>query len=546
MNIVAISISDVSRYKIRNEEARITFIDEQFLNTLLAVFSMMTKEQRRQVPENLNPLLQSLNKKARRFRRDAIYYDYGEPIEFNRAYDTITSDILNIRGLKAFQKYLIQLMTNEYHVNSYVQESLVDMYRTIDMIINRLRQPVLNEQVSAIAENLFYRLTSFERRLEKSMQRGPVRWGFMKVRSFWHWDIIVVLRYFYDLIWRLFYWVGSKTSICSCFITPIEIETAWLVDHMKFANTAANKASEQAKEQFLSREVRDFETLYYATRESDIASMIFVSACLTFTTSLVFTVARILSVGALTNLVFVSTAVSSVGALLAIFHLVRKSHILGRLWIILWQKERKVNHPIAKLENVEIESVVARQKMNRKEVRLLRRVTLTQLLLTLARFVTASAASAAFCLALINSIIDDQTWFPEKLPFWIAAGAFFTAVGSVIFFFIVEYVVRYQLSTELGPFICALFQDEINESYQAMQSIAGKNRVDAQVQQDIITWEYTAREFLHKYRFDTVLAADRFGQILQCLQANGYNINRPTVGMDKNDSVHPRPRLLSI
>jgi hypothetical protein len=506
---------------------------------------MMTKEQRSQVSADLNPLLQALNKKARRFRRDAVYYDYGEPVEFNRAYEAVTSDIFNIKGLKAFQKVLIQLITNEYHVNSYVQESLVDMYRAVDMVVNRLRQPMLNEQVSTIAENLFYRLTSFEGRLEQSMQRGPVRWGFMKVRSFWHWDIIVVLRYFYDLIWRLFYWVGSKTSICSCGITPIEIETAWLVEHMKYANAAANKTTEQMKEQFLSREVHDIETLYYATRESDIASMIFVSACLTFTTSLVFTAARIFSFGALTNLVFISSAVSSVGALLAIFHLIRKSMILGRLWTILWQKERKVNRPIAILENIEMETAITRQNLNRKEVRLLRSVTLTQLLLTLARFATASAASIAFCLALINSIIDNQTWFPRKLPFWIATGAFFTAVGSVIFFFIVEYVVRYKLSTELGPFVCSLFQDEINESYQAMQSISGKNRVDAQVQQDIITWEYTARAFLHKYRFDTVLAADRFGQILQCLQSNGYSMNRPITGMDsKSDS--PRQKLLII
>ena len=512
----------------------------------MAVFSMMTKEQRSQVPANSNPLLQSLDKKARRFRRDVIYYDYGEPIEFNRAYEMATRDVLNIKGLKAFQKLLIALITDEYHVNSYVQESLVDVYRTVDIVVNRLRQPPLNEKVSTIAENLFYRLISFERRLEQSMQRGPVRWGFVKARSFWHWDVIVVIRYFYDLVWRLFFWVGSKTSICSCGITPIEIETAWLVEHMKYANAAASKASPQQKEHFLSREVHDFETLYYATRESDIASMIFVSACSTFTTSLVFTIARIFSVGALTKLVFVSTAISSIGALLAIFHLVRKSMILGRLWMILWQKERRVCRPVTnKTEPMAMGNDLTRQKSKRQHIRLLRGVTLTQLLLTLARFATATAASIAFCLALINSIVDDQTWFPEQLPFWLAAGAFFTAVGSVLFFFVVEYVVRYQLTTELGPFVCSLFQDEINESYRAMQSISGSNRVDAKVKHDIVAWEYAARAFLHQYRFDTVLAADRFGQILQCLQSNGYNTHRPATELD-HDSVPARRQLVSI
>ena len=32
-------------------------------------------------------------------------------------------------------------------------------------------------------------------------------------------------------------------------------------------------------------------------------------------------------------------------------------------------------------------------------------------------------------------------------------------------------------------------------------------------------WEYTAREFVHKYRFDTVFGADRFGTIVQYIQS---------------------------
>jgi hypothetical protein len=501
-------------------------MDEKYEPMLLAVFSMISQDSQRMVPTKFNPIHRSLEEKARRFRRDAIYYDYGEPIEFNRIYEAVTKDVCNVKRLKDFQKVLIQLMAEKYHVNSYVQESLVDMYRSVDIFINRLRQPFA---VSTKAENLFYRLLSFGERLEKSMQRGPVRWGFIKVRSFWHWDIVVVFRYFYDMMWRLLWYFGSKSSTCTCGFSPIEIETAWLVHHMKDVNSTATKAIQQRKEQFLSREIRDVETLYWATRESDVASMIFVSACLTFLSSLVFTVARIFSVGVLTKLVFLSAAVSSLGALLAIFHLLRKSFILVRLWLILYEKENNVKQIAGSAtDKAEMKYAMIRRNMYQKDLRLLRSVTLTQLLLTLARFVTASSASVAFCLALANSIVKDQTWFPSNLPFWIAAGAFCTAVGSVIFFFIVEYVVRDKLSTELGPFVCTLFQTEINESLQAMQSIANTNRVDAPIKHDIITWEYTAREFLHQYRFDTVFAADRFGQILQCLQSNGYRVAMPT------------------
>jgi hypothetical protein len=46
-----------------------------------------------------------------------------------------------------------------------------------------------------------------------------------------------------------------------------------------------------------------------------------------------------------------------------------------------------------------------------------------------------------------------------------------------------------------------------------------QNEIDTKIVQDRENWEYVAREFLHKYRFDTVFAADRFGTILQYIQS---------------------------
>ena len=492
----------------------------------MGVFAMMTDEKQRIVPAEHNPALRILAKKARRFRREAIYYDYGDPVEFDKAYDIVRADICNFANLKDFQRLLVNLMVGPYHVNSYVQESLVDMYRAVELVIIRLSQPSVTEEVSSMAERHFYQLLSFESRMEQSLQRGPVRWGFVKVRSFRHWDIVVSLRYFYDLFWRMLWWYEWCTSsTLFCRIAPIEVETAWLVSQTKHVAAAAlSSKHETAIGRFLSREIRDFETFYWATRESDVASLIFVSACLTFTTSFVFIGARIANASALNQLVLLSAAVSSIGALLGIFHLVRKSAILIRLWTILWRKERKFRHAMARFTDVEEER--SNYSRSRDDVRLLKRVTMTQLLLTFARFLTVCAASTAFCLSLVNNVVENRL-FPEKLPFWIAMGALLTAIGSVLFFFVVEYVVRYKLPTQLGPFVCSLFHEEVDECFQAMQPIAGHNRVDSQHWQDVATWEYTARLFLHRYRFDTVLAADRFGQILQYLQSYGYH-TRPS------------------
>jgi hypothetical protein len=81
-----------------------------------------------------------------------------------------------------------------------------------------------------------------------------------------------------------------------------------------------------------------------------------------------------------------------------------------------------------------------------------------------------------------------------------------------------EYVVRYNLSTELGRFVCNLFRKEISEIHKDMSKPT--NNIDTKHVQDLETWEYTARQFLHEWRFDTVFAANRFGQILQYIQSD--------------------------
>ena len=54
---------------------------------------------------------------------------------------------------------------------------------------------------------------------------------------------------------------------------------------------------------------------------------------------------------------------------------------------------------------------------------------------------------------------------------------------------------------------------EINKKMKA-----SPNGIDSPKMEDHTLWEYTARQFFHNYRFDTVFAADRFRQILQTIQ----------------------------
>lgn len=60
------------------------------------------------------------------------------------------------------------------------------------------------------------------------------------------------------------------------------------------------------------------------------------------------------------------------------------------------------------------------------------------------------------------------------------------------------------------------FREEIESMYDALST--SENKFDSKQSKERITWEYVAREFLHKYRFDAIFGPDRFGSILQYLQ----------------------------
>lgn len=116
----------------------------------------------------------------------------------------------------------------------------------------------------------------------------------------------------------------------------------------------------------------------------------------------------------------------------------------------------------------------------------------------------------------VNEFPDRADAYPEA-PFWIALGSVCSALLATVLFFAIEYRVRYDLTPRLGEFVCEAFRDEIELMYQVLEKPT--NDIETKQQQEKETWEYVAREFLHKYRFDTVFAADRFGSILQYIQS---------------------------
>jgi hypothetical protein len=484
------TMTSIGRYKIRNEEARILFFDHRFVGVKKAAFRALDGTTRKKISAKDNPFLVDLEAKKQRFIESVRYYDLEEPEEFYEDYRELREQINQPKAVRHFQKLLsTYYIVDVYQVNSYIQEDLVALYKSCEEIHEMLTDDANKARESSLSSHLFDRLNNFAPRLEKSLQRGHIYWGFLKQRSLLHWDVFIVLRYF----WSLLCCSSARYSVP---LSSIENETYGIIKE-------ARDVYEIRKGTNLKREIRDMEYLYWATRESDIASMIFLSSLLVFVVSWIFLISRIITrlggPSAFTEVGIWASLASAIGAVLAAFHFVRKSLILVELWCTLGGKVR-----------------AAGDKQARNALARIRGVTFIQLLLTLARLAAAAGSAVALPWTVAQNAFPDKITTDVAIPLWIALGAFFAAVGATIFFFLVEYVIRYNLNPKLGEFVCEAFREELESMYQVLS--LPENNIETKQAQERTTWEYVAREFLHQYRFDTVFAADRFGSILQYIQ----------------------------
>jgi hypothetical protein len=481
------TMTNTARYKIRNEEARIIFQDEKMQHLMKAVFSVMDLKSMHSVSVDQNPFVEDLAKQVDVFLENAAYYDYPEAKEFLTAYSELKQDITNPEAIRAFQLTMAtKFIVDTYHVNSYVQECLVNIYKTCEEMHYLLTTSIDRNAASGEALGLFQRLRRFRSTLESTLQRGPTRWGFVKRRRFTQWDISAFFGYFYGLLW----W-SSRSGTSR--VAPIAIETLGIVKQARYLSGLHGSV-------ILRREIRDLDGLYSATRESANGSLVFMAGFFVFVSSVLFTIARIFSIDVLLSIAFWASLPSSYGSLLVSIHWVRKFGILMGLQGVLGKKARASTSSDAA-----------------DTIRRARRITWTQIFLVVTRLIASLAAAVALPWSIAERQFGDSISLDRDIPFWIALGAISAAIGATLVFFVVEYVVRYNLDPNLAELLCESFRDEIEKMFDVLS--LPLNEIDTKQVQERETWEYVAREFLHRYRFDTVFAADRFGSILQYIQS---------------------------
>jgi len=516
------TITNASRYKNRNELYREEFLNSKYSRILLDAFKLVDEEGRSQIPLDENPFYMKAKELADIYIKKYYYYNNENNDDFIFAFERLK---MNFMSKQAIQDFIDRLLNDFilYEVSSYLQQHLVDLYELMmEMLLltknsGSVRTGSHNGYSRGLSRGLYRRLFLFKDRLEPTLQRGPIAFGFFKQRSIRHTHLLATFQYFYNKMYCYRTGVNSfPTSVeaadrvSNSTMKPIAAEAYEIAEQMETLSTEINVKC--------ARATHELRSLHYATTESYVTSLVITSGFISFFTSIVFTTGNIClaidnDINACkdiqTGSFWALGITSPIAAYLVVLMLSRKMGHLSTLGFALRRKA-----PLAENSGALYKSL---------------HLLHTQQLATLMRIIAALAAAVALIGAWFNNV-DELGYNPDEemdgyAVEYVALGSLGLQVFSSIFLFVIEYSLRYNLSPKLGEYLCESFKIEIGNMKDTYTKSIWRNDVKTDQEQDKTLWEYVAREFLHRYRFDTLFGADRFGNIMQYLQT-GLNEDR--------------------
>ena len=400
-----------------------------------------------------------------------------------------------------------------YQVNSYLQADLVAIFVIAEEMHRAENNHTKNSsQLTIQTMAMFERLLLFRSRLETSLQRGDLSLPAFREGKVKHSHLFAIFQFIWLKLciastnvqswsFNLPRTVEESIQAGSSPYKPVAMETEELVAQMRaLSHTLPSPNSA------LQREILDMQSLCYATKESLVSSVIIVPALLSFCTGIVFTVAnigdavnpddwnRVLLIGASYSF----GLLSPLSAILSVYYLLRKLRHLYTCKKALRKRMHLAANEDAKSHLTHIRGVI-----------------LTQQVVTILRTIASAGAAVSLPWAwgLREEIFDGH----QRLPLMLALAAVFLQIISVILRFLVEYTILYHLDPQLGEYVCVAFNEELQNLKKDLTVV--KSETTTNVKHLRERWEYVAQAFLHKYRFDTVFAANRFGSILQFIQS---------------------------
>ena len=543
-----------SRYKNRHEEWKNEFYCQRYDHILKQVFSCMAKKDRDNVPLENNPFFILIEAKKTQFVKKVYYYDYAHPVEFLRHYEDFIKSFAEKDQNRRFEytrdfiKVLLRKhLADIYHVNSYLQELLVDLYLLVEEMVNmefevKKGKPIPHNESHLGCDDdskkvmgtdmyaLFERLRLFKPRLQMSLQTGAVSVGafrktdwsnghvasILKLLYYECWSLLFILKDLYYKYWSLLFCRQEK-MITAPSKNPLKsflVETKEIYDDLVSVQKGLDGIKDGIKERSgtidskmqrfsLSREIVDFQSLFHANRESYVASCLIVSGMLNFCTGTVFFVsnavllanrdmqwARYLSLAASWSF----GTITPLTAMMAVYFFLTHLSLLTRCFSAVGSKLKSLNS-----------SSFPQDTEQKEKLASIRRAAFLKAFGLLMRVIASACAVVALPWALAADIGDTEH---EYLPILLAGISFGLQMLSALLLYVIDITVIYRLTPLMGKLCCSPFEEEIEQRKEKFK------RDNSQVRKRQ-EWEYIAVDFLHEYRFDTIFSSNRFGSIMQ-------------------------------
>jgi hypothetical protein len=506
------TITNTSRYKNRNEEWRVFFYDDKFLLTLKTVYKFLSKADRRAVPLDKNPLFQLLERKKNLFVEHIKYYDHPTPNEFLTEYDKLVENLHDLRVIDHFRtKLLSEFIVDTYHVNSYLQADLVSVYEIIEEMYQI--EAANDTTIADLAKTLLERLWLFAPRLEMSLQRGKILYGFHRVRAWKHGHVLTFLHYIWTYLWFIAGIFVKRDYTSTWKMKPVMVETWDLIQLME----AIYIHLPVTRNQEFHRMIIEYQSLYFATNESNISSATIVSGYLSFFGGMTFFVGHVCD--SVTTQAWATQfaeagsvyfgAITPITSIVAGWYLIRNFRLILQS-IFALEGRKKFVHQCKKKRRV------------LHQILYIARVTL---FLTGLRICATLGAAVLLPMGLAASFGG----FPGRTfdLLWLATALITTQIAVNIASFYVEYGLIYDITPNVGELIGVAFDGELKDmKNQLSLPHWNENNVHSEQVHERRAWEYVARAFLRRYRFDAVLGTNRYGSILQYIQS-GLQLRTP-------------------
>jgi len=529
------SVSNASRYLRRNEDFQAYFMEEKLLPLKEALHAQRGKSYEIHGISENDPFIQQIKTHLEKVQKLCNLHDRPLDGKFVKKVESIWDQGLRIgrngglrrrasltsvhenerkTELKRIKNYVVDssaslvmkteevikillkdLICKEYHDRTYTKDAMTSLALALMSFRDAATEsPKTTDGLAADIEEVLQEMDEWEPEAKLAIEDGLVKFGLCRRRSFRNNYIFRILAFFRTFLPAI---LGCET---------LAMRTKKIIKKLR----DINKALAYAKNDFsFEKEVRDLEEFYYASIEVNKVTLIMVAGFIAAVTGTVQFILAILDVSGVDGIdpavpATITGAVGPIPVIIAVFFLIKQQSFISK--------------PVACGGRIHgLKTYIGRvlhsfdgPAMIQSALQSCDTILNWQFVINVLRIIASATAAAALICTLAAPFIIGE----------LALVALGSGLLAFAFSLYVTYGYYYYLDEKAPIFVCHAFKKDIVNMYERFLR-SGKT-YNALVD-NRTAWAYTARLFLHQYRFDTLFDAPRLNSMFQYVQS-GMNI----------------------